>query len=80
MSEDINTTQMLIEMKEDIATIKQKVEDQSSTDEKAEKALAKSVENEHEIARIGTEQNWLIGILITAIIIPIGTYIIYKFL
>ncbi|MFT8488005.1 hemolysin XhlA family protein [Oenococcus sicerae] len=80
MADEINQMQMLIEIKEDIATIKQKVEDLASADAKADKALAKSIENEHRISQLSTIQNWLIGLLLTGIVIPIGIYIIDKFL
>ncbi|MFT8813208.1 hemolysin XhlA family protein [Oenococcus sp.] len=76
----INVTQMLIDIKEDVATIKQKVDDLSSADEKADKALAKSIENEHNISRLSTVQNWLIATMITAVVLPIGIYLIEKFM
>nr|WP_225363362.1 hemolysin XhlA family protein [Levilactobacillus brevis] len=49
-------------------------------DNKADKALAKSIESSHRIDRLTSIQNWLIGILISGIGITILIYIIEKFL
>lgn len=47
--DEINMTEMLIGIKEDISFIKQQLNDQADLNEKADKALAKSIENEHRI-------------------------------
>ncbi|AVH85833.1 hemolysin XhlA family protein [Lactiplantibacillus plantarum] len=85
---DINdTTKMLMDIKEDVAATKAKVEDIESKlnriddiDSKADKALAKSIEAEHEIDRVTTIQNWLIGILFSGVAITLLVYVAEKFL
>ncbi|MBS1007184.1 hemolysin XhlA family protein [Levilactobacillus brevis] len=74
-------------LREDVAATKQKVEDieeklnqVDEIDNKADKALAKSIESSHRIDRLTSIQNWLIGILISGIGITILIYIIEKFL
>ncbi|ARN92875.1 holin [Levilactobacillus brevis] len=82
-----DTIRMLIDIQKDVSATKTKVEDieeklnqVDSIDEKAEKSLAKSVENGHQIDRLTNIQNWLIGILISGIGVTILIYIIEKFL
>ncbi|KRM77466.1 hemolysin XhlA family protein [Secundilactobacillus collinoides] len=77
----------IIDIQKDVSATKTKVEDieeklnqVDSLDEKAEKSLAKSVENGHRINRLTSIQNWLIGILISGIGVPILIYIIEKFI
>ncbi|MHA6973947.1 hemolysin XhlA family protein [Levilactobacillus brevis] len=82
-----DTTRMLIDIQKDVSATKQKVEDiedklnqVDEIDSKADKALAKSVEVEHEIGRVTQVQNWVIGVLVSGIVITILVYIIEKFL
>ncbi|MDO7805227.1 hemolysin XhlA family protein [Lactiplantibacillus pentosus] len=85
---DINdTTKMLIDIKEDVAATKAKVEDiedklnqVDDIDSKADKALAKSIEVEHEIGRVTQIQNWVIGVLVSGVAVTLLVYIAEKFL
>ncbi|GAB6198209.1 hemolysin XhlA family protein [Lactiplantibacillus plantarum] len=85
---DINdTTKMLIDIKEDVGATKAKVENIEEKlnqvdiiDGKADKALAKSIEVEHEIGRVTQIQNWLIGVLVSGVLVTLVIYIAEKFL
>ena len=63
-----------------ICHIEEKLNQVDEIDNKADKALAKSIESSHRIDRLTSIQNWLIGILISGIGITILIYIIEKFL
>lgn len=82
-----DSTKMLMDIREDVAATKQKVEDiedklnhVDEIDGKADKALAKSIESSHRIDRLTSIQNWLIGILISGIAVTLLIYIVEKFL
>ncbi|WDQ20438.1 hemolysin XhlA family protein [Lactiplantibacillus plantarum] len=85
---DINdTTMMLMDIKEDVAATKAKVEDIESKlnqvddiGDKADKALAKSIEVEHEIGRVTQIQNWVIGVLVSGALVTLLIYVAEKFL
>lgn len=85
---DINdTTKMLMDIKEDVAATKAKVdniEDKlnqvDDIDSKADKALAKSIEVEHEIGRVTQIQNWVIGVLVSGALVTLLIYVAEKFL
>lgn len=77
--DDINVVETLMTIREDIASINTKLDDMGNTDKKAERALAKAVENEHRIAQISLIQNWVIALLITGIIVPIIVDLIDKY-
>ena len=85
---DINdTTKMLIDIKEDVGATKAKVDNieeklnqVDAIDSKADKALAKSIEVEHEIGRVTQIQNWLIGVLVSGVLVTLVIYIAEKFL
>lgn len=85
---DINdTTKMLIDIQKDVAATKAKVEDiedklnqVDDIDSKADKALAKSIEVEHEIGRVTQIQNWVIGVLVSGVAVTLLVYIAEKFL
>lgn len=85
---DINdTTKMLIDIQKDVAATKAKVEDIESKlnqvddiDSKADKALAKSIEVEHEIGRVTQIQNWVIGVLVSGVAVTLLVYVAEKFL
>ncbi len=79
-NDGLNVPQMLISISTDVASIKTKLDNLASTDEKAEKALAKSIENEHRISQLATVQTWLIGLIITGLMVPIAIYVFEKFL
>ncbi len=87
MAQYDDSTKMLIDIQKDVSTTKQKVEDiqdklnqVDTIDNKADKALAKSIEVEHEIGRVTQVQNWVIGVLISGIAVTLLIYIIEKFL
>ncbi|WP_436669692.1 hemolysin XhlA family protein [Lactiplantibacillus plantarum] len=88
MQGDINdTTKMLIDIQKDVAATKAKVEDIESKlnqvddiDSKADKALAKSIEVEHEIGRVTQIQNWVIGVLVSGVAVTLLVYVAEKFL
>lgn len=87
MAQYDDTTKMLIDIKEDVAATKAKVEDIESKlnqvddiGDKADKALAKSIEAEHEIGRVTQIQDWLIGVLVSGVAVTLLVYIVEKFL
>lgn len=87
MAQYDDTTKMLIDIKEDVAVTKTKVENiedklnhVDDIDNKADKALAKSIEAEHQINRLTTIQNWLIGVLVSGVLVTLVIYIAEKFL
>ncbi|WP_056993495.1 hemolysin XhlA family protein [Lactiplantibacillus fabifermentans] len=87
MAQYDDTTKMLIDIKEDVAATKTKVENiedklnhVDDIDNKADKALAKSIEAEHQINRLTTIQNWLIGVLVSGVLVTLVIYIAEKFL
>ncbi|NLR30218.1 MULTISPECIES: hemolysin XhlA family protein [Levilactobacillus] len=82
-----DTTRMLIDIQKDVSATKQKVEDiedklnqVDEIDNKANRALSKSIESSHRIDRLTSIQNWLIGILISGIGVTLLIYVIEKFL
>ena len=82
-----DTTKMLMDIKEDVAATKAKVENiedklnqVDDIDSKADKALAKSIEVEHEIGRVTQVQNWVISVLVSGVLITLLVYVAEKFL
>ncbi|MCT3235598.1 hemolysin XhlA family protein [Lactiplantibacillus plantarum] len=87
MAQYDDTTKMLIDIQKDVAATKAKVEDIESKlnqvdeiDSKADKALAKSIEVEHEIGRVTQIQNWVIGVLVSGVAVTLLVYVVEKFL
>lgn len=87
MSQYDDTTKLLMDIQKDVATTKTKVENiedklnqVNDIDKKAAKALAKSIEVEHEIGRITQIQNWVIGVLVSGTLVTLVIYIAEKFL
>ncbi len=87
MSQYDDTTKLLMDIQKDVATTKTKVENieeklnkVDDIDSKADKALAKSIEVEHEIGRVTQIQNWVIGVLISGVLVALVIYIAEKFL
>lgn len=87
MSQYDDTTKLLMDIQKDVATTKTKVENieeklnqVDDIDKKADKALTKSIEVEHEIGRVTQIQNWVIGVLISGVLITLLVYVIEKFL
>ncbi|MCT1224511.1 holin [Lactiplantibacillus plantarum] len=82
-----DTTKLLMDIQKDVATTKTKVENieeklnqVDDIDKKAAKALAKSIEVEHEIGRVTQIQNWVIGVLVSGTLVTLVIYIAEKFL
>ena len=87
MAQYDDTTKLLMDIQKDVAATKTKVENieeklnqVDSIDDKADKALAKSIEVEHEIGRVTQIQNWVIGVLISGVLVTLVIYIAEKFL
>ncbi len=82
-----DTTKLLMDIQKDVTTTKTKVENieerlnqVDNIDKKADKALAKSIEIEHEIGRVTQIQNWVIGVLVSGTLVTLVIYILEKFL
>ncbi|MGK4033879.1 hemolysin XhlA family protein [Pediococcus acidilactici] len=87
MSQYDDTTKLLMDIQKDVASTKAKVENieekmnrVDDIDSKADKALAKSIEIEHEIERVTQIQNWVIGVLVSGVLVTLVVYIAEKFL
>ena len=87
MSQYDDTTKLLMDIQKDVTTTKTKVENieerlnqVDNIDRKADKALAKSIEIEHEIGRVTQIQNWVIGVLVSGTLVTLVIYILEKFL
>jgi len=87
MAQYDDTTKMLIDIKEDVAATKAKVENiedklnqVDDIGDKADKALAKSIEVEHEIGRGTQIQNGVIGVLVSGVLVTLLVYVAEKFL
>lgn len=87
MSQYDDTTKLLMDIQKDVTATKTKVENiedklnqVDDISNKADKALAKSIEVEHEIGRVTQIQNWVIGVLVSGVVITLLVYVIEKFL
>ncbi|WP_436707912.1 hemolysin XhlA family protein [Lactiplantibacillus plantarum] len=87
MSQYDDTTKLLMDIQKDVAATKAKVENIEEKlnrideiDAKSEKALAKSIEIEHEIGRVTQIQNWVVGVLVSGTLVTLVIYIAEKFL
>ena len=87
MTQYDDATKLLMDIQKDVAATKAKVENIEEKlnrideiDAKSEKALAKSIEIEHEIGRVTQIQNWVIGVLISGVLVTLVIYIAEKFL
>lgn len=87
MAQYDDTTRMLMDIQKDVAATKTKVENiedklnqVDDIDSKADKALAKSIEVEHEIGRVTQIQNWVIGVLVSGVLVTLLVYVAEKFL
>ena len=76
-----------MDIQKDVAATKTKVENieeklnqVDDIGDKADKALAKSIEVEHEIGRVTQIQNWVIGVLVSGVLVTLVVYIAEKFL
>ena len=87
MAQYDDTTKLLMDIQKDVAATKTKVENieeklnqVDDIGDKADKALAKSIEVEHEIGRVTQIQNWVIGVLVSGVLVTLVVYIAEKFL
>ncbi|WP_436666323.1 hemolysin XhlA family protein [Lactiplantibacillus plantarum] len=87
MAQYDDTTKLLMDIQKDVAATKAKVENIEEKlnrideiDAKSDKALAKSIEVEHEIGRVTQIQNWVIGVLVSGVLVTLVVYIAEKFL
>ena len=87
MAQYDDTTKLLMDIQKDVAATKTKVENieeklnqVDDIGDKADKALAKSIEVEHEIGRITQIQNWVVGVLVSGTLVTLVIYILEKFL
>ncbi|WP_072557454.1 hemolysin XhlA family protein [Lactiplantibacillus plantarum] len=87
MAQYDDTTKLLMDIQKDVAATKAKVDNieeklnqVDNIGDKADKALAKSIEVEHEIGRVTQIQNWVIGVLISGVLVTLVIYIAEKFL
>ncbi|WP_455390142.1 hemolysin XhlA family protein [Lactiplantibacillus pentosus] len=87
MAQYDDTTKLLMDIQKDVAATKTKVENieeklnqVDNIGDKVDKALAKSIEASHQIDRVTTIQNWLIGVLVSGVLVTLVIYIAEKFL
>ena len=87
MAQYDDTTKLLMDIQKDVAATKAKVENIEEKlnriddiEAKSDKALAKSIEIEHEIGRVTQIQNWVIGVLVSGTLVTLVIYIAEKFL
>ena len=87
MAQYDDTTKLLMDIQKDVAATKTKVENieeklnqVDDIGDKADKALAKSIEASQQIDRVTTIQNWLIGVLVSGVLVTLVIYIAEKFL
>ena len=87
MAQYDDTTKLLMDIQKDVAATKVKVENIEEKlnrideiDAKSDKALAKSIEVEHEIGRVTQIQNWVIGVLVSGVLVTLLVYVAEKFL
>ena len=87
MAQYDDTTKLLMDIQKDVAATKTKVENieeilnrVDNIGNKADKALAKSIEVEHEIGRVTQIQNWVVGVLVSGVLVTLLVYVAEKFL
>jgi ABC-type hemin transport system substrate-binding protein len=76
----INVTEMLISIKEDVASIKAKMSGVGDTDKKADDALAVAQETKTQVNKLEHQFNQVVYIAATAVVLALFVYIIEKLL
>ena len=76
----INVTEMLISIKEDVASIKAKMSGIGDTDKKAEDALGTAHEAKTQVNKLEHQFNQVVYIAATAVVLALFVYIIEKYL
>lgn len=78
--EEINITEMLIEIKERLVRVETNTQHLDSTAIKASKAYSMAKENQKDIEDLNDRSKWTQRTAITAILIPIGLFLLNKFI
>lgn len=78
--EEINITEMLIEIKERLVRVETNTQNLDSTATKAEQAYNIAKENQKDIADLNERSRWSQRTSITALLIPLGLFLLNKFM
>ncbi|WP_367365854.1 hemolysin XhlA family protein [Pediococcus parvulus] len=78
--EDLNVTEMLIDIRERLVRVETNTRHLDSTATKAEKAYSIAKENQKDIEDLNDRSKWTQRTAITAILIPIGLFLFQKFM
>ncbi|MCS8617853.1 hemolysin XhlA family protein [Latilactobacillus curvatus] len=76
--DDLNVTEMLIDIRERLARVEENTSNLDSTATKASKAYSIAKENQRDIADLNDRSKWTQRTAITAILIPIGLFLFEK--
>lgn len=76
--EDLNVTEMLIDIRERLVRVETNTSHLDSTAAKAEKAYSIAKENQKDIEDLNERAKWTQRTAITAILIPIGLFLFQK--
>lgn len=78
--EEINITEMLIEIKERLVRVETNTQNLDSTATKAEQAYNIAKENQKDITDLNERSRWSQRTSITALLIPLGLFLLNKFM
>lgn len=78
--DDLNVTEMLIDIRERLARVEENTSNLDSTATKASKAYSIAKENQRDIADLNDRSKWTQRTAITAILIPLGLFLIERLL
>ncbi|BCX29539.1 hypothetical protein LTWDN19_19020 [Latilactobacillus curvatus] len=78
--DDLNVTEMLIDIRERLARVEENTSNLDSTAIKANKAYSMAKENKKDITDLNERSEWTQRTAITAILIPIGLFLLNKFM
>ncbi|MCP8847906.1 hemolysin XhlA family protein [Latilactobacillus curvatus] len=76
--EDLNVTEMLIDIRERLVRVETNTRHLDSTATKVEKAYSIAKENQKDIGDLNERSKWTQRTAITAILIPIGLFLFEK--
>lgn len=76
--DDLNVTEMLIDIRERLARVEENTSNLDSTAIKASKAYSIAKENQKDIEDLNDRSKWTQRTAITAILIPIGLFLFEK--
>lgn len=77
-NDDLNVTEMLIDIRERLARVEENTSNLDSTAIKASKAYSIAKENQKDIEDLNDRSKWTQRTAITAILIPIGLFLFEK--